>query len=44
LTALVSVLNYISFTSIALASVAALTYLPIIIIGLILWHVIEQYL
>ena len=42
--ALVCVLNYLSFTGIAIASVTILTYLPIILVGLILWYVIEHFL
>jgi hypothetical protein len=43
-TALVCVLNYISFTGITIAAVSILTYLPIILVGLVLWYVIEKYL
>jgi hypothetical protein len=43
-TALVCVLNYLSFTGIAIAAVSVLTYLPIILVGLLLWYVIEQFL
>lgn len=44
LTALVCVLNYLSYTSIYIASVAILTYLPVIIIGLLLWYILAQLL
>ena len=41
---LVCVLNYFSYTSIYIASVAIITYLPAIIFALILWYVIAQFL
>lgn len=44
LTILVCVLNYLSYTSISIAAVAVLTYLPIIIFGLVLWYVVAQFL
>lgn len=44
LTALVCVLNYLSYTTISIAAVAVLTYLPIILLGLILWYVIAKFL
>lgn len=40
----VCVLNYFSYTSIYIAAVAVLTYLPVIIFALILWYVIAQFL
>ena len=43
-TGLVCVLNYLSFSGISIAAVSFLTYLPIILVGLILWYVIEQFL
>lgn len=44
LTVLVCVLNYFSYTSIYIAAVAILTYLPVILFGLVLWYVIAQFL
>lgn len=42
LTVMVYALNYFSITSIAIASVALMTYLPIILIGLVIWYVIGK--
>lgn len=44
LTILVCVLNYLSYTTISIAAVAVITYLPVILIGLILWYVIAKFL
>lgn len=44
ITGVVCVLNYLSVTGIAIASIALLTYLPFIIIGLLMWYVIDKYL
>lgn len=44
LTALVCVLNYFSYTAVSIAAVAVLTYLPIILLGLILWYIIAKFL
>lgn len=44
LTTLVIVLNYLSFTTVAIAAVTIFAYLPIILVGLILWYVISKYM
>ncbi len=44
LTILVCVLNFISITDIFIGTVAILTYLPVILLGLILWYVLAQLL
>ena len=42
--ALVYALNALSYTAICIASVAVVTYLPVILLGLILWFVISKFL
>lgn len=44
LTVMVYVLNYLSFTSVSIAAVAVMTYLPIILIGLLIWYIIGKFL
>ena len=44
LTILVVILNYLSYTSISIAAVAMVTYIPVIFFGLVLWYVIAQFL
>lgn len=44
LTALVCLLNYLEIATVCIASVALLTYLPVIIIALVLWYVIGKLL
>lgn len=44
LTAMVYVLNYLSYTAVAIGSVAVLTYLPIILIGLLIWYIVGKFL
>lgn len=44
LTIFVIILNYLSFTTVAIASVTIFAYLPIIVVGLILWYVIAKYM
>lgn len=44
LTTLVYVLNYLSYTEIAIAAVAVVTYLPVILLGLALWYIISKFL
>lgn len=44
LTLLVFAMNYFGITSIAIASVTLLTYLPVIILGLLLWYVLAKLL
>ena len=44
MTILVCILNYLSFTTVAIAAVTFFTYFPIILLGLILWYVIAKYM
>ena len=44
LTALVIVLNKLAYTSIIIASVAFLTYLPVILLAILMWYVLEKVL
>lgn len=44
LTALVYALNYFALTSVSIATVALMTYLPIILIGLIVWYIVGKFL
>ena len=44
LTLLVCAMNHYGFTSIVIASVSILTYLPVIILGLLLWYVLAKLL
>lgn len=44
LTVMVYVLNYLSYTSVSIAAVAVMTYLPIILVGLIIWYIIAKFL
>lgn len=44
MTILVCALNYLSYTVFSTASVALLTYLPIILLGLLLWYLIAKFL
>jgi hypothetical protein len=44
MTTFVIVLNYLSFTTIAIAAVTFFTYFPIILIGLFLWYIISKYM
>ena len=44
MTILVCVLNYLSYTAVSIAAVAVVTYLPVILIGLIFWYIISKFL
>ena len=44
LTLLVCVMNHYSYTAIVIASVSILTYLPVIILGLLLWYILAKLL
>lgn len=44
LTMLVYVLNYLSYTTVAIAAVTFFAYFPIILIGLVLWYIIAKFM
>ena len=44
LTALVYVLNYLSYTGISIAAVTVITYLPVILLSLALWYIVSKFL